>query len=828
MRWGVVGVIALAACYEQPDVESCAVTCDTTCPGDLACVHGVCVGPGDSCETAFTTVHAGTGFACALDGQHLLWCWGSSSHHQLDPGDVETFPRAHQVGVRRWDAVSTGGGHICGLRDGRLFCWGNNDRGQVSDTIPGDVTEPLEISVGAPWSYVTAGYNDTCGIAGGALYCWGAGDYGQLGTGATVDVGTPTRVSMLADWTQVSTRSARYGGSDAADLSGGTAGNIWAHTCGISQSMGVLCWGAGYDGELGNGAFDDSLVPVQALMPPDKKPVQVAVGAYTTYAITDTQELYSWGEGVNNALGDPKVVAMGTNYTNVPILASSVVGWTSVSAAEELACGLANGDVYCWGSAYGGGGFANGVWGASGFEKVATGATALSIGWNANIDEIGYDHGDLDLGCLVSNGQVSCWGDNRFGQLGQGEQVMHGKPVAVVGGHTFSTLVAGASHVCGIEAGHALCWGSTLNGEANGTPIGTASMPCTPGSCDIGAPRELAIAPTVDEITLGYAFGCARTGGAITCWGDNEFVQLGDAAATSPATVPGTWTRLLDTGSHGQCAVKNNQTWCWGSVLGSGDVPARENALEGLQSFVMSGPYDGSIIRSFGCGLDASRKLRCIGDNVRGQFGNGENSGTKCGNQMCDDGETTDICPSDCSAGPLSTLGRTYRSISISQPTARYNGTATYNISAYSCGITDDQGVECWGRNYRGQAGVDPGMDPYVVATPNRVAGLANCTAVTASDFHACAICDDAVYCWGDHRYGSVGAGAITAVPVSIARKIDLDLAGDHWAQLVSGVGFTCARTENGVAYCWGFAPHGALGTGTTSSPLPLVVLLED
>ncbi|HTL36279.1 MAG TPA: hypothetical protein VL326_24270, partial [Kofleriaceae bacterium] len=76
MRRTLVGLVVLAACYEQPQVDSCAITCDATCPDGMTCKHGLCVEPGETCDTSFTSVHAGTGFACALDGEHLLWCWG--------------------------------------------------------------------------------------------------------------------------------------------------------------------------------------------------------------------------------------------------------------------------------------------------------------------------------------------------------------------------------------------------------------------------------------------------------------------------------------------------------------------------------------------------------------------------------------------------------------------------------------------------------------------------------------------------------------------------------------------------------------------------------
>ncbi|HSD88632.1 MAG TPA: hypothetical protein VLB44_13985 [Kofleriaceae bacterium] len=830
MRWSYLSVMLLvAACYEQPAASDCTVTCTDHCPGDMSCVHGYCIADGQRCEPAFTSVHAGTGFACALDSQALLWCWGANTNHQIDPGAAESFPRAIQVGRMRWDSIATGGGHVCGIRDGHLFCWGNNDRGQVSDTIAGDATEPLEISVGAPWTFVAAGYNDTCGIAGGTLYCWGAGDSGQLGTGDTNDVGVPTPVATnLADWTSVSTSSARRGGTDIEDVGGTLPGTPWGHTCALSESAGLHCWGAGTNGELGDGSMIDQLQPVAVALP--ERVTQVAVGAYTTCAISESTQLYCWGLATSHALGDPQVIAseIGTATTvATPILATTLTGWTSIESAEELACALRNDELWCWGTTRGGGGLANGIWGTTDWKQVATGTTAFSLGWNANVDEVGYDHGDLDLGCMLAGGQLSCWGDNRFGQLGQGAAVLATRPTPVAGDHVWSTLEAGASHVCGVEDGRVLCWGSTLRGEANGSVSGTAATPCSPGGvCDIGAPQSLAFVPRADEIDLGFAHACARSGDAITCWGDNEKMQLATTTATSPALVNGAWTRLPDTnGSYGACALQNGQTWCWGAVMAAGAAPARVAELEGLQSFFISGAMDGTLTRSFGCGLDANSSLVCAGDNYRGQFGNGTLTGTACGNAACDAGETATTCPTDCGSGPLTQLRRTYKALSVAWPTDHlyYDG-IHYNVTAYACAVTMDGGIECWGRNFRGQMGVDPGVYPHQVTTPNRIAGLESCTAVSSSDYHACAICNGDVYCWGDHRYGAVGSGPRTSVPITAPRKVDLVLDADRWDQLVSGVGFTCGRTRNGAAYCWGFAPHGALGTGATSSPLPVTV----
>ena len=110
---------------------------------------------------------------------------------------------------------------------------------------------------------------------------------------------------------------------------------------------------------------------------------------------------------------------------------------------------------------------------------------------------------------------------------------------------------------------------------------------------------------------------------------------------------------------------------------------------------------------------------------------------------------------------------------------------------------------------------------------PNLIAGLSSCTGVATSDYHSCAICAGEVYCWGDHRFGAVGAGPLTNAAVIVPQRVDLELVDETWSQLVAGYGFTCALTTKGRAYCWGYSPYGALGSGGATSPLPIAVLIE-
>ncbi|HWO17207.1 MAG TPA: hypothetical protein VNO30_00465 [Kofleriaceae bacterium] len=816
---GVAGLGVVAGCYEAPAPPAeCTITCTSDCPGDLQCVSGFCVSGDEVCAPTFQRVSAGAGYACALDDARRLWCWGHNAHHQIDESERLVFERPTRIGTDLWDVIATGG-HTCGIADGRLACWGPNDRGQIAGEQGGDVAAPREISVAdgpARWTAVTAGHNATCAIGDGRLYCWGAGDSGLLGNGGSADAGAPTLVdTALADWTTVSIGW----GFDGSRLGMG-------HACAISASTGLWCWGSNGYGELGNGTGAPSLVPVQVALP--APPTSVAAGAYSTCATTAGGELYCWGYAGNGALGDPALVSSSSGNRTTPTLASGLPGWTRVSSGEQWVCGLRGDEVWCWGASAGSG-LGNGIWRRGpGWGRVTGDATDLGVGVSTNVDSAGNNAADLDLACIVASGEVRCWGDNRYAQLGQGAAAQSARPVEIIGGHTWSALAAGTSHVCGIAGDQVLCWGSTTSGQASGVLAGTSNAPCGAfdgQACDVLAPTALPAVTAPRQLALGFAHSCAL-GDALTCWGDDGAGQLGaPSLPPSPALVPGAWSALLAPRGNTQCATQSDQTFCWGSVgaISMTQTPARVMELASVTAIGTS-HLIGAGNSGHGCYLSPARELYCFGDNSRGQFGNGVSTAGLCPNTLCDGGETSVTCPADCGAPPMTRLRRTYQALSVSWGSS--------NNTAFTCGLRDDGQVECWGRNRN--AMLSTAIDPMtqqtveVVYTPAVIAGLASCTAVAAGDTFGCAICGGDVLCWGDHRRGQIGSGPVTASPVLVPRELDVELAaGDTWAELAIGAGFACARTAQGRGYCWGANLHGALGTGAGAASLPVPVKLS-
>jgi len=787
MRLVAVFITALLSCYRAPQQnDSCTIQCSGTgaesCPGELVCESGFCVEPGSDqvCKPTFAQVAAGTGFACAIDTNSSLWCWGENRHHQISEADQIAYPRATRTDTEHhWEAVDAGGEHVCGIADGHLYCWGANDRGQVDDGRVGqDITRPFEITVPngpSAWTSVSAGSKHTCAIGDRKMWCWGENGNGQVGDGTRVDA-TPTPVAAAVDdWIAVSTGS--------------------IHTCASSETGGVYCWGNDDNGQIGPGATAPQVTPLQVLDAGGQPIIAsaIAVSEQASCAIASGQ-VWCWGSNSNNELGETMFGQLGTP---TPTRASASTGWSAIAATQHAFCGLRNNEAVCWGTTTNGG-LGNGFWTQSAADRVfaavtgTAGANKISLGWSENYQS-GSDAEDLTLGCVVVGTDVLCWGDNRYGQLAIGAATMELAPTAIAGEHRFSDLQVGLSHGCGIENGAVWCWGSTEFGATTGVLAGNPMKACVPSlDCDLAKPKQLNFfAPTATDIAVGAYHTCALHAPAITCWGDSRNGQLVGTTPPPPRERdiqgPGgaPWTGLYQTGRFGQCAIyrsgTSDLTACWGFVLQQRNGPTPISALNGALGFALGSTTAGV---TFDCVLDATGTLSCLGDNSVGEYGNGT------------------ITP----FATLTSLGRTYSAI------------ATNTYSPTVCGITGGS-VECWGQSDRGQASIIG-----TALSPAAVPGLTSCTAIAVGHEHACALCGGAISCWGDNRFGQLGLGHLDADPIPMPQRAAPPPDGDTWVQLVAGNNFTCARSEQGLSKCWGFDLHAGLGNGGRSANLPVLV----
>jgi alpha-tubulin suppressor-like RCC1 family protein len=140
----------------------------------------------------------------------------------------------------------------------------------------------------------------------------------------------------------------------------------------------------------------------------------------------------------------------------------------------------------------------------------------------------GYKH----TCALTAAGAAYCWGDNTYGQLGNGTTTRSLVPVAVSGGITFAALSAGFYHTCGVATtGEAYCWGrNTPNSlqESVGGQIGDGT------TTSRNVPTAVSGGLVFQSISAGEVSTCGVTTAHLAyCWGDNEYGQLGTGNTTS-------------------------------------------------------------------------------------------------------------------------------------------------------------------------------------------------------------------------------------------------------------------------------------------------------
>ncbi len=148
---------------------------------------------------------------------------------------------------------------------------------------------------------------------------------------------------------------------------------------------------------------------------------------------------------------------------------------------------------------------------------------------------------------LLTGGTVECWGDNTYGELGDGTSTGPGTclggtsacsttPVAVSGLSGVSAIAASESHTCArLSGGTVSCWGDNEAGEL-GDGTNTGPQKCSGASCST-TPVAVSTLTGATAVTAGFLGSCAlRSGGSIECWGDNEYGGLGIGTSTGPQT----------------------------------------------------------------------------------------------------------------------------------------------------------------------------------------------------------------------------------------------------------------------------------------------------
>lgn len=347
-------------------------------------------------EASFEVIQidAGRNHACALTTAGGVKCWGMNARGQLGNGtQPDSLVPVTVIGLASGVAsISATANSTCAVTiAGAAKCWGAGDHGQLGDGAQSDSASPVDVvGLSSGVAAISVGDGHTCALTtAGGVKCWGNNGLGQIGDGTTTSPRlSPTNVVGLS--------------SGVSKLSVGSI-----HSCALTSSGGVKCWGANMNYEMGDGVtagYRARPVDVANL----SNVVQLSAGMNFTCAVTLAGGAKCWGQNTEGKLGKGS-----TSGATRPV---DVLGLTSgvkdISAGSSHACAITtSGGVKCWGA------------NPSGFLGVGS-ATNPQL---TPADVVGLSSGGASMtsgfnfSCvLTSTGIAKCWGDGIYGKLGNG------------------------------------------------------------------------------------------------------------------------------------------------------------------------------------------------------------------------------------------------------------------------------------------------------------------------------------------------------------------------------------------------------------------------
>ncbi len=397
---------------------------------------------------------------CAVFNTGQVKCWGLNVFGQLGYENVNQLGDAGAemgaslafvnlgTGVKAAE-IAGGDSFFCArMTTGQVKCWGKNTNGQLGyehtnhlgdgASEMGDNLAFVDLGTGRTAKFITAGGDHACAILDNdSVKCWGDNTNGQLGQGNTTSYGDAgSSMGDLLPAVNLGT------GITAKFIDAGSQ-----HTCVVTNTNTVKCFGLGSDGRLGyentaskgisGGTIGDSLLTVgigTALFG-----YELSVGASSSCVhINSSNEVKCWGDNSSGQLGREDTLDAGHVATSMDDNLGTINLGTSRTALQvahndvnKTVCALLDDEtVKCWGE------------GTSG---------ALGNGATTNLGDTGSSMGDflavLDLGtgrsakrlsdkgscAILDDGELKCWGKNDVGQLGLGDTNNRGDTVSEMG-----------------------------------------------------------------------------------------------------------------------------------------------------------------------------------------------------------------------------------------------------------------------------------------------------------------------------------------------------------------------------------------------------------
>eukprot|EP01083_Nonionella_stella_P012146 34471_1 len=419
----------------------------------LVCVSITC------CLSSDLILTAGEANNCALSRSlHTVKCWGGNAAGRLGYGDTNVRGNdVNEMGDNLSEVdlgmnvtvleIASGWNHVCAVLDNRKAkCFGDNANGQLGygttddrGDQEGEMGDALpEIDLGTNFSVIqiVGGYLHTCALSEfNKVKCWGYNANGRLGYGDKIQRGDQggemgdalPEIDLGTNFTPIK------------------IGAGVAHTCALSRTNAVKCWGWNGNAQLGSGSTNDigdnswemgnNLLPIN--FGTNFTVRDLEVGHSHNCVISDTDTAKCWGLNAHGQLGHGDTskrgngdhmgdklpeIDLGVNF-KVMKMATGHYHTCAISYSFSAKCfgrnGLGQlgvGDVVSRGNSPG---------------EMGKNLTEIDLGPNFNVVQmvVGSQHT-----CAVSEfNSVKCFGSNGQGQLGYGDAISRGSSLGDMG-----------------------------------------------------------------------------------------------------------------------------------------------------------------------------------------------------------------------------------------------------------------------------------------------------------------------------------------------------------------------------------------------------------
>lgn len=558
---------------------------------------------------------------------------------------------------------------------------------------------------------------------------------------------------------------------------------------------------------------------------PARSAPRFASNGGVSVAIRPDGTLWAWGDNRNGGVGDRSTTS---RPSPVEIGASLKKSWLSVGAGLAHKMALAT-DGTLW------------AWGFNGMGQLGDGTTTdrLSPSPVEQLSDrkwVGVECGRFHTLGLALDGTVWAWGQNRFGQLGDGTTLDRSKPVRLAqpADKKWKTICAGPDHNLALATDGTLwAWGSNNSGQLGDgtqtdrhTPVAVSALPNRKWiALAAGTQHSLALA---DDGSL---------------WGWGRPALLGvDAkdpflAPRPVATQPNRKFNAVTAGFYGSAALaEDGSLWGWGYISGGDGSDSYP-----LEPVVLAAPLANSWL-AVRAGPDDTMALATDGTlwgwgkNDYGQLGDGTTvssttfpSPVKIAMQSAQ--SLTDIVAGTGQSYALAADGTLWAwgfwawgDNRLTTPTLVEPASAWATVSSRggsTLATRKDGSLWAWGGNNSAQLG-EGGFNrrPLPVPAATNLGNIWAAASIGGSEgsssfgFSLALARDGSLWAWGDDSFGQLADGAKPWQQPRLAPVASAATVGKKWAFVSAGSGFAAAMATDSTLWTWGENPYGQLGNG--------------